>query len=105
VPVSIARRPGRWYNVLATYKAGHPEHRLPLMAVLWTFLATHMPRINAALGGELSMITTVPSKRGRSFEEHPLRQALSLLRPVEDILRPVLTYQRDPAVRDLRKNF
>jgi hypothetical protein len=39
------------------------------------FFTTHAARIEEMLGGEASMITVVPSKRGMPYEKQPLRAA------------------------------
>ena len=51
------------------------------------------------------MITTVPSKRGKSYSEQPLRLALAMARDLSDLLAPALAYQRDPNVVDLRGSY
>ncbi len=105
VPVTIAERPGPWYNRLATYKAGHPEYSFHVVSVFWTFLRTHRQEIERQLGGSISMITPVPSKRGKSYREQPLRSALSLARELADLLVPVLAYQPHAEVDNLRGSY
>ena len=105
VPATIAERPGPWYNRLATYKAGHPEYRRHLVSVFWTFLRSHQEDIERHLGGPISMITPVPSKRGKSYSEQPLRSALAMPTQIDDLLAPVLAYQPDPDVENLRRSY
>ena len=105
VPATIAARPGPWYNRLATYKAGQPRHGLHLVAVFWTFLRSRRAEIERQLGGPVSVVTTVPSKRGRSYSEQPLRSALSLAKEIDDLLAPMVTYRPDPDVESLRASY
>lgn len=105
VPISVARRPGPWYNRLATYKAGHPEYRAHLVSVLWTYFETHLDDIEGLLGGEVSMIAVVPSKRGRTYEQQPLRKALAMVGPIRELLAPVLAYHPDEEVTELRSSY
>src|SRR3990172_7254903 len=78
VPVSIAPRPGPWYNRLVLYKGGYPEYRAFLAALVWSFLVQHEHHVAAMLGGAPTAIVPVPSKRGRTFSSQPLRQAISM---------------------------
>ena len=105
VPVTIAERPGSWYNRLATYKAGHPEYAFHLVSVFWTFLRTHREEIERQLGGSISMITPVPSKRGKSYSEQLLRLAVAMAREIDDLLVPVLAFESDPGVEKLRGSY
>lgn len=77
VPASIAMNPGRWYRRLATYKAGTPPYRAHLAALAWAYLDRHEDKLAELAGGKLTIVTPVPSKKGRSYVEQPLQQALS----------------------------
>jgi len=92
VPISVATRPGLWYNRLARYKGGYPEYRAHLAAVCWSFLAEHTTEIHHLLGGEHTVIVPVASKRGRTFASQPLRQAISMVRPMREVLLNALTF-------------
>ena len=105
VPATIAERPGPWYNRLATYKAGQPRYGLHVVSVFWTFLRSRRDEIERQLGGPVSVITPVPSKRGRSYSEQPLRSALSSAKEIDDLLAPMVTYQRVSDVENLRASY
>ena len=105
VPATIAVRPGPWYNRLATYKAGQPRYGLHLVSVFWTFLRSRRDEIERQLGGPVSVITPVPSKRGKSYSEQPLRAALAMAKEIDELLAPVVAYQPDPEVDNLRASY
>ena len=105
MPATIAERPGPWYNRLLTYKAGHPEYQPHLVSVFWVFLRAHRDEIERQLGGTISMITPVPSKKDKSYGNQPLRLALSMPREIDELLVPVLAYQHDPNVESLRASY
>ena len=105
VPMSVAPRPGRWYNRLARYKGGYPEYRAHLAAFSWSFLTTHGAQIHSLLGGEHTAIAPVPSKRGKTFASQALRQAISMVRPMGEILLDALTFVPSPDVTDWRRSY
>jgi len=66
--------------------------------MMWAFLDKHENELEALLGGPASAITPVPSKRGRTFEEQPLRQALSMVQPIREQLVHALTFVPAPDI-------
>jgi hypothetical protein len=92
VPMTAALNPSPWYTRLATYKRGNPELAPLLGALAATFLETHAGPIGALLGGAPTQLTTVPSKRGISYADQPLRRALAHFSPVRRRLAPVLAF-------------
>lgn len=105
IPVSIAKRPGSWYNRLARYKGGYPGYRAHLAALAWTFVQEHPEDIATILGGEHTAIVPVPSKRGKTFRAHPLRQAISMVRPMGAILVDSLIFVPSSDVVDWRRSY
>lgn len=104
VPATIAVNPGRWYRRLATYKAGHPSYRAHLAALAWAYLDHHEDRLAAMAGGELTVVTPVPSKRGRAYEDQPLQQALSAIKPIHDRMANALEFVPAAEV-NFRRNY
>jgi len=104
VPASIAPNPGRWYRRLATYKAGHPAFRAHLAALAWTYVERHEGALAGLAGGPLTLVSPVPSKRGRSYEDQPLRQALAVVLPLQERLGETLRFVPDPDV-NLRRDY
>jgi predicted amidophosphoribosyltransferase len=93
VPMTSALNPSPWYNALVTYKGFQRLKGQVLAAVAHHFLQTHSQSIRKSLGGAPDIITIVPSKRGISYQDQPLRAALSLAEPIRDKLRSTLTHR------------
>lgn len=93
VPMTSALNPSPWYTRLATYKVGNPEYRALMGALAYTWLAAHERRIAELLGGEATLVTIVPSKRGIGYEEQPLRKALAVVPPLGERLVSTLTFR------------
>jgi hypothetical protein len=93
VPATIATDPGRWYSRLATYKVSSPAYRGHIAAVAWSFIEQHETRLAALAGGDLDIVTPVPSKRGCPFAEQPLQQALRAVKPVASRLAETLRFE------------
>jgi hypothetical protein len=92
VPMTSALSPSPWYTALATYKTFQPRNGLVLVSVAHHFLQTHASRVASLLGGEPTVVTVVPSKRGISYDDQPLRIALSKAEPIQEKLRETLRY-------------
>jgi len=76
--MSIARNPSTWYGMLDKYKkAEFREHALPLACFAYEWLKRHRDEICGLLGGEVDLVTIVPSKRGYSYDAQPLHRALA----------------------------
>jgi hypothetical protein len=86
VPMTSALNPSPWYMRLATYKAGNPEYRQFIGSLAYTSFAAQAGPIAALLGGEPTLLTIVPSKRGVDYEAQPLRRALALVPPLAERL-------------------
>jgi hypothetical protein len=93
VPISSALSPSLWYTYLQTYKAGHPDRATQLVALATLFVVDQAPNIAGVLGGEPTLITIVPSKRGHTFEEQPLRRALARGEVIKPLLRELLEFR------------
>lgn len=104
VPASIAVNPGRWYRRLATYKAGNPPYRAHLAALAWAYIDRHEDKLAHLAGGELTTVTPVPSKKGRSYDDQPLQQALSVVEPIKGRLANTLEFVPAPDV-NYRRNY
>jgi predicted amidophosphoribosyltransferase len=104
VPVSVAPNPGRWYRRLVTYKAGYPSFRAHLAALAWRFIELHEERLADMAGGLLDVVTPVPSKRGRSYQDQPLQQALAVVGPIQERLAETLTFVPAPGI-DWRRDY
>ena len=61
--------------------------------------------LSVLLGGDHTAIVPVPSKRGRTFESQPLRQAISMVRPMRELLLNALTYMPSADAPDLRRSY
>jgi hypothetical protein len=85
--------PGPWYSTLVTYKNFERRGGVVLASVAYHFLTTHERSIAVMLGGEPTMLTIVPSKRGTPYDQQPLRGVLSLLEPLQTKLRQTLVHQ------------
>lgn len=104
VPMTSALNPSRWYTALASYKGGfQPDLGLVLASVAHHFLLSRAAHIRTALGGEVDIITPVPSKRGVPFERQPLRLALGRIEPIESRLQHTLNY--DQTVTVARRSY
>lgn len=90
---------GPWYYVLRTYKRGLPDEHMPiLVALARSYLDEHQVNIAGLLGGEPTLVSIVPSKRGETFETQPLRDVVEYtlgLRGDEDQLGHTLRFVGD----------
>ena len=78
VPMTSVLNPSRWYTWLQTYKTYHPERGDVIASLTYEYLEAHRQSIEAHLGGSISMLTIVPSKRPEfTFDTQPLRRAVS----------------------------
>ena len=94
IPITSALNPSPYYTWLSTYKAGHPDRGLALVALIFTYMTLHAQRLETLLGGPHDMLTTVPSKRpGRTFANQPFVLALRRLQPIAAKLKYTLTYR------------
>lgn len=100
LPMTSALNPSRWYSALVQYKGGfHPELGLVLASVAHHFLQSRASMVRAALGGEIDVITPVPSKRtGVTFDNQPLRLALGRVESIEAKLRHTLVHDTTVAL-------
>lgn len=98
IPATVATNPGLWFNRLSTYKVSYPSYRAHVAALAWSFIELHEERLAAMAGGAIGVVTPVPSKRGRSYMEQPLRQALSAVRPIRDRMADTLQFVPAPDI-------
>jgi predicted amidophosphoribosyltransferase len=92
VPVTAAPDPGPWYSRLVRYKTTSTGEWVYLAALAAVYYKEQQDRIAAALGGEPSVITVVPSKRGRPFETQPLRVAMDRVAALRPRLRKIMEH-------------
>jgi predicted amidophosphoribosyltransferase len=92
VPMTSALSPSPWYTRLLTYKQGHPEYGAALAALTHVYLEANSDRIEQLVGGALTVLTIVPSKRGLSFDDQPFRKTLARVPPIRDRLVQTLIH-------------
>jgi len=91
VPMTSALNPSKWYTWLQTYKTYHPERGDVIASLSHEYMRAHRRPIEAILGGPVSMLTLVPSKKpGFTFSTQPLRKALSRVASLATLLKEVL---------------
>jgi hypothetical protein len=61
-------------------------------ALAYTYLSANEERIAQVLGGESTLLTIVPSKRGVAYRDQPLQKALSLVAPLQERLVSTLSF-------------
>lgn len=98
VPITIAPDNSPWYSWLQTYKGGHPERSKALPTLIHYFLDHHKERIEDLLGGDISCLSVVPSKRGKSFSEQRLTFAINMIGYMREMLKPTLRFVADSSV-------
>lgn len=98
VPVTAAPDPGPWYSRLIRYKTTSSNEWVYLAALAAVHYQEHQHRIASALGGEPSVVTVVPSKRGRPFETQPLRVAMHHVAALRPKLMKVIEHVRNREV-------
>lgn len=86
VPMTTALSPSPWYSRLTTYKAGNPGYHETLGALVETFVRANRRPLESVLGRAWDIVGVVPSKRGISYAQQPLRAVLSRV----DFLSPFL---------------
>ena len=80
----------KYYKTLSgTYGAPHIAR---LAATLSGGYEQHAPAIATALGGTPTVVTAVPSTRGRTWDAQPLRTVLLAIGAVRDIAAPCIEY-------------
>lgn len=95
VPMTSALNPSRWYTWLQTYKTYHPERGDLIASLTYEYIEAHRASIEAQLGGTISMLTIVPSKKPEfTFGTQPLRRALSSVSEIDAQLYELLKYIR-----------
>lgn len=103
VPMTSVLNPSPWYGALVKYKGFERQLGTVLVSVAYHFLEEHRDNIAGLLGGEPTMLTIVPSKRGFTYDEQPLRAVLSLVEPLGSMLRQTL--QHVPGSASGRRQF
>lgn len=105
VPMTSALNPSPWYSALAQYKGGfQPRLGDVLASVVHHFLQSRADRIRESLGGEIEIITPVPSKRaGVTYATQPLRIALAKAASIAANLAETL--QHDPSILVARRRY
>jgi len=79
--------------MLWNYKRGATTYWPALAALAFTQLDQHGTRIEAALlGGPMTGLAVVPSKRGFTHTTQPLVKALALVKPLRDLLVHALDF-------------
>lgn len=93
IPATAAVNPGPWYSRLWTYKRAEPQEALLVASVAILYFQSHHQEILEALGGEITALTVVPSKRGIPFDRQPFRKALELAVNFRGEVREFLRHQ------------
>ena len=93
VPMSTAKNPSPWYSKLVGYKHFEQENQLAVAALSHLFVTTHQDEIEDLLGGEIDAVTIVPSTRGKTFSDQPLRHTLERSPYFQGKLRPLVSYR------------
>ena len=78
MPMSTALNPSAWYSYFIGYKGPAREYSQYLAALFVLYLTEHESRIERMLAGNWTMITIVPSTRGPTYDDQPLKKALWL---------------------------
>lgn len=98
VPMSTARNPSPWYSKLVGYKNFEGEQQFAVAALSHLFVTTHQTKIEGLLGGEIDAITIVPSTRGKTFDNQPLRRTLERSPFFRGKLKPLVSYRTGTSV-------
>lgn len=98
VPMSTARNPSPWYSKLVGYKHFEGENQLAVAALSHLFVVSHQGRIETLLGGAIDAITIVPSTRGKTFENQPLRHTLERSPFFRGKIVPLVSYRTGTTV-------
>lgn len=93
VPMSTARSPSPWYSKLVGYKNFQRQHQVPIAALAHLFANTHRHRIEGMLAGEVEIVALVPSTRGKTFEQQPLRETLSRSQYFRERLQGIVSHR------------
>lgn len=92
VPMSTALNPSAWYSCFTGYKGLARGYSQYLAALFASYLGEHQSRIETMLGGDWTMITIVPSTRGISYDDQPLKKALWLATGIREYLHQTLSH-------------
>jgi len=99
VPMTTALNPSPWYGRLWKYKRTTTADWVRLAALVSVYYRTHADRLAALLGGNPTGITIVPSKRGVTFEEQPLRRLLDRVASLRGSLEKLVEHTGMPVPR------
>lgn len=95
VPISLYKIPSQLHHVLRYYKDGPSEvaapFKLQVAAMLSRFLEFHERCAESLSGGSFTLVTNVPSTRGKRLGTHPLVEAIRLVRRLTTRYSPTLT--------------
>jgi len=91
---TAACKPGPWYNPFIAYKSlsgpAGEQPRTMLAAALSGGADEHIQSLISTLGGPPTIVTPVPSTRGKPYAEQPLRTVIERVRSLADVLSPAL---------------
>ena len=95
VPITLYRIPSQMWTVLRGYKDGYSEtertaHGVRVAATIARFLDVHRACIESVIGEAITLVTTVPSSRGR-VGVHPLERAVRRASSISDLYASVLS--------------
>jgi len=103
VPMSTARNPSPWYSKLVAYKNFDPAAQMPIAALVHLFTLHHARPITELLGGEADVVAIVPSTRGKSFQQQPLRETLARSPHLREKLQGVVSHR--PGITVPRRTY
>lgn len=103
VPMTSVVKPSPWYSLLAGYKTSAPQYMPVLASVAHAYLTEHQADLDNMLGGKAAVLTLVPSTRGFTFENQPLRRTLAMSTELRGRLVQTMTHR--PNVQIGRQEF
>lgn len=93
VPMTTTLNRGPWYSMLWNYKRGATAYWPAFAALAFTHLDRHKARVEGELlGGTMTGLAVVPSKRGFTHKTQPLVKALALAPLLRDQLAHALDF-------------
>lgn len=86
VPMTSVLNKSIWYSKLWNYKRGETNFWPVIAALVHTYLEQNRGHIEGLLGGTITRLAVVPSKRGFTYDTQPLVKAVALVESLADLL-------------------
>jgi Phosphoribosyl transferase domain len=95
IPISLYTLNSQLWHVLRFYKDGSGRsaqlHAMQVAAIIARFAAQHLPCVAGVLGGDLTVVTSVPSTRSPPRPgRHPLETAITRVGTLASLYAPLL---------------